>query len=65
MQSADAALAEKIARRRIREAAKTGAGIVVSACQQCEQMLEKAARTEQLPLEVIDVAELLLRAVEG
>ena len=65
LQSADAALAEKIARRRIREAAKTGAGIVVSACQQCEQMLEKAVRTEQLPLEVIDVAELLLRAVEG
>lgn len=65
LQGADAALAEAIARRRIREAADTGAGIVVSACQQCEQMLEKAARTEGLPLEVIDVAELLLRAVEG
>jgi len=65
LQSADAALAEAIARRRIREAAATGASIVVSACQQCEQMLEKAARTEKLPLEVIDVAELLLRAVEG
>ncbi|MDR3589223.1 MAG: (Fe-S)-binding protein [Negativicutes bacterium] len=65
LHGADAALAEAIARRRIREAAETGADIVVSACQQCEQMLEKAARTEKLPLEVIDVAELLLRAVEG
>ena len=65
LQGADTALAEAIARRRIREAADTGASIVTSACQQCEQMLEKAARTEGLPLEVIDVAELLLRAVEG
>lgn len=64
LQGADAGLAEAIARKRIRQAAETGAGIVVSACQQCEQMLEKAARTEKLPLQVMDVAELLLMAVE-
>lgn len=64
LQSADAALADAIAGRRIKEAAATGAGIVVSACQQCEQMLEKAARSNKLPLQVMDVAELLLMAVE-
>ncbi|QDR81598.1 (Fe-S)-binding protein [Sporomusa termitida] len=65
LQGADQRLAEAIACKRIREAAATKASIVVSACQQCEQMLEKAARTEKLPVQVMDVAELLLMAVEG
>ncbi|SDE88065.1 (Fe-S)-binding protein [Sporomusa acidovorans] len=64
LQGADPGLADAIACKRIREAAATGAAIVVSACQQCEQMLEKAARTEKLPLTVMDIAELLLMAVE-
>lgn len=64
LQSVDAAMTDAIARRRIRAAAATGADIVASACQQCEQVLEKAARQEGLKLEVIDVAELLLRSVE-
>jgi Fe-S oxidoreductase len=64
LQGADAGLAQAIANKRIKEAAQTGAGIVVSACQQCEQMLEKSARNEKLPLQVMDVAELLLMAVE-
>ncbi len=65
LQGADPGLAEAIAGKRIREAAATTAAIVVSACQQCEQMLEKAARTEKLPVQVMDVAELLLMSVEG
>ncbi|MEN6568352.1 MAG: (Fe-S)-binding protein [Veillonellales bacterium] len=64
LQGADQSLADAIARKRIKEAEETGASIVVSACQQCEQMLEKAARTEKLPLQVMDVAELLLMAME-
>ncbi|MEN6411706.1 MAG: (Fe-S)-binding protein [Veillonellales bacterium] len=64
LQGADQSLADAIARKRIKEAEATGASIVVSACQQCEQMLEKAARTEKLPLQVMDVAELLLMAME-
>ena len=63
LQGADPGLADAIARKRIQEAAATGASIVVSACQQCEQMLEKAARAEKLPLTVMDVAELLLMAL--
>lgn len=64
LQGADQALADAIACKRIKEAAATGATIVVSACQQCEQMLEKAARTEKLPLRVMDVSELLLMAID-
>ncbi|WP_094607122.1 putative iron-sulfur-binding oxidoreductase FadF [Sporomusa silvacetica DSM 10669] len=65
LQGADAGLADAIAGKRIKEAAATGASIVVSACQQCEQMLEKAARTEKLPLQVMDVSELLLMAIDN
>lgn len=64
LQSADAALTDAIAGRRIQEAAGTGAAVLVSACQQCEQILEKAARAQKVPLQVMDVAELLLMAVE-
>ncbi len=64
LQGADQTLADAIARKRIREAAATQASIVVSACQQCEQMLEKAARAEKLPLQVMNVAELLLMALD-
>lgn len=64
LQSADPALADAIAIKRIKEAADTGATIVLSACQQCEQMLEKAARTTKQPLQVMDVTELLWMAVE-
>lgn len=65
LQGADQGLADAIAQKRIKEAAATKASIIVSACQQCEQMLEKAARTEKLPLKVMDVSELLLMAIDG
>ncbi|HWR38426.1 MAG TPA: (Fe-S)-binding protein [Patescibacteria group bacterium] len=64
LQGVDAPLADAIACQRIREAAETGATIVLSACQQCEQMLEKAARTEKLSLRVMDLTEFLLMALE-
>jgi Fe-S oxidoreductase len=64
LQGADPVMADAIAVKRIVEAGETGAGILVSACQQCEQMLEKAARKQKLPIQVMDVAELLLLAVE-
>ncbi|MEN6414208.1 MAG: (Fe-S)-binding protein [Veillonellales bacterium] len=64
LQGADSKLADAIAGKRIAEAAETKANILVSACQQCEQMLEKAARKEKIPLQVMDVTELLWMAVE-
>lgn len=65
LQGADAKLADAIAQKRIAAAAQTGADIVVSACQQCEQMLEKAARAQKLPLQIMDITELLWLAVDG
>ncbi|WP_037351294.1 (Fe-S)-binding protein [Anaeroarcus burkinensis] len=65
LQSAAPQMAENIAKARVGEAMATGATYLVSACQQCEQMLEKAARVEKAPLQVLDVAEILWLAVDG
>ncbi|MGQ9467289.1 MAG: (Fe-S)-binding protein [Anaerolineae bacterium] len=56
-------LGRAIAARRIRQAAETGASVVVSACQQCERTLTNAARAERLRLRVKDVTEILLEAL--
>lgn len=63
LQGADAELAADITRRRMEEAQATGATILVSACQQCEQMLSTAARKGKLPIRVMDVSELLLESL--
>jgi heterodisulfide reductase subunit D len=63
LQSVDADLAARITRLRVEEIKETGATIVVSACQQCEQMLIAAIRKEGLPVRVMDISELLLEAV--
>ncbi len=52
-------LALTLAEARVQEALATGAGILVSACQQCEQVLEQAARKLGARLRVADVVELL------
>lgn len=56
-------LGRAIAARRIRQAAETGASVVVSACQQCERTLSNAARAERLRLRVKDVTEILLETL--
>jgi heterodisulfide reductase subunit D len=49
----------------VQEAFATDAGGLVSACQQCEQVLEQAARTLGARLRVADVVELLEADLEG
>lgn len=63
LQSVDAEVAAKIARLRAEEIKATGATIVVSACQQCEQMLSSAIREGKLPVRVLDVSQLILEAM--
>ena len=63
LQSADAGLAAGIARLRTEEIGAAGATIVVSACQQCEQMLTTAIREAKLPVRVMDVSQFILEAM--
>ncbi len=55
----------KISEIRIREAAETGAGVLITACPLCLIMLEDARKTAGLEeiLEVLDLNELVLKAL--
>lgn len=63
LQSVDAELAEQIAQLRVEEVNASGATILVSACQQCEQMLSTAVRKAELPVRVMDISQLVLEAL--
>lgn len=63
LQGVDAELAAKIAKMRAEEIRSSGASIVVSACQQCEQMLTAAVREAKIPVRVMDVSQLILEAI--
>jgi Fe-S oxidoreductase len=57
-------LSKAVARSRIQQAAEVGAGLLISACQQCERTLGNAARAERLRIRVKDITELILDAME-
>jgi Fe-S oxidoreductase len=59
----DADLASAITAMRLEEVRETGADIVVSACQQCEQMLTAAIRKTGLSVRVMDISQLILEAL--
>ena len=63
LQSVDGESAAAISRLRAEEIRETGANIVVSTCQQCEQMLSVAVSEAKLPVRVMDLSELLLEAM--
>jgi len=65
LESHNAALAGQIAERRARQAAETGADVIVSACQQCERTLSGAARAIRLRMRVMDVSEVVLQAMDA
>lgn len=64
LQSVDPENALKITELRVEEIKASGASIVVSACQQCQQMLLTAVKKAKLPVRVMDISQLLLEAME-
>jgi heterodisulfide reductase subunit D len=65
LESHNAELASEIAKRRVRQAAATGAKAIVSACQQCERTLGNAARASRIRIRVMDINQIVLRAMEA
>jgi heterodisulfide reductase subunit D len=63
LQSVDPRLVDSIADARAEEVATVGADVVVSACQQCEQVLETAIRRRGLPTRVVDICEFVLECM--
>jgi len=53
-----------VAARRVRQAERTGAKVILSACQQCKRTLASAARKEKIRLRALDITELVWQAME-
>jgi len=60
----DADATEYIAERRLAQAVDTGATAIISSCQQCKRTLLQAARKTKTRIRVLDVTELVWRAME-
>lgn len=65
VQVVDASVTAVVAARRVRQAERTGAKVILSACQQCKRTLASAARKEKIRLRVMDITELVWRAMES
>jgi heterodisulfide reductase subunit D len=60
----DADLSTEIAKRKIEDAQRTGAQAIITSCQQCVRTMATYARRNKLPLEVLDITQLVQRALK-
>jgi heterodisulfide reductase subunit D len=60
----DPQLSAEIARRKIEEVLSTGAQAVVTSCQQCVRTMTTFVKRNKVPLEVMDITQLLQRALK-
>ena len=60
----DAQLSARIARQKIDEALRTGAQAIVTSCQQCVRTMTTHVRRNKVPIEVLDITQLVQRALK-
>jgi heterodisulfide reductase subunit D len=60
----DANLSSEIAKRKIDEVISTGAQAVVTSCQQCVRTMTTYVKRNKIPLEVMDITQLIHRALQ-
>jgi heterodisulfide reductase subunit D len=60
----DAGLATEIAKRQIEDAQSTGAQAIITSCQQCVRTMATYVRRNKVPLEVLDITQLVQRALK-
>ena len=60
----DAKLSAKIAKSKIEEILSTGADAVVTSCQQCVRTMLTYVRRNKVDLEVLDITQLVSRALK-
>jgi len=60
----DAKLSSEIAKRKIEEVLSTGADAVVTSCQQCVRTMTTYAKRNKVPIEVLDITQLIHRALD-
>jgi heterodisulfide reductase subunit D len=64
VEMADPELTAAVGRRRVLQAQDAGAGLIVSACQQCKRTLMGAARKEKIRIKTMDVTEIAWEAMQ-
>jgi heterodisulfide reductase subunit D len=60
----DPKLSSEIARRKIEEVLSTGAQAVVTSCQQCVRTMTTYVKRNKVPLEVMDITQLVRKALK-
>lgn len=60
----DAKLSSEIAKRKIEEVMGTGSSAVITSCQQCVRTMTTYVKRNKLPLEVMDITQLVHRALK-
>lgn len=60
----DASLSADIAKNKIEEALATGAQAIVTSCQQCVRTMTTYVRRNKIPLQVMDITQLIHRALK-
>jgi heterodisulfide reductase subunit D len=60
----DSTLSSGIAKQKIDEVMSTGAQAVVSSCQQCVRTMTTYAKRNKIPLQVLDITQLIHRALD-
>jgi heterodisulfide reductase subunit D len=65
VQIVDESVTAAVADRRLGQAQRTGARVVLSACQQCKRTLMAAARRNKVRVRVMDLAELVWRSMDN
>jgi len=64
VQIVDESVTASVAARRLGQAQRTGARLILSSCQQCKRTLMAAARKERVRVRVMDLAELVSQVME-
>ena len=65
LEMVDPNLSAEIAKQKIDEVMETGAQAVITSCQQCVRTMTATVRRNKIPLEVMDITQLVLRALKG
>jgi heterodisulfide reductase subunit D len=60
----DAKLSSEIAKRKIEEVLSTGAKAVVTSCQQCMRTMTTYVKRNKVPIEVLDITQLVRKALK-
>lgn len=64
LEMVDAKLSAGIAKNKVEEAVSTGADAIVTSCQQCVRTMLTYAKRNKVPIEVLDITQLVHRALD-